>query len=341
MGATRILIVGCGVMGRSIARAVLGKETLTLVGAVDLDASLIGRDIGELTELSRETGVPVTRPEDAEFGRADCCIVTTGSRLSEVEEQITRCVAAGTNVVSTCEELAYPWLRNPDIAARLDRLAQEQGVTVVGTGINPGFLMDTLPVVLSAPCLTVEHVQVTRMMNSARRRIPFQRKVGTGLSPEAFAAKIASGEISGHVGLTESMQMIAAGLGWELAEYVEEPPEPVVAGSEVETGLGAVSAGRVVGLTSVAWAAGPRTATGAAAGRTERVRLVFSAHAQVEEEYDEIAIDGTPPVRQRIHGGVNGDTGTVAVTVNTAYRAVDAPPGLRTMIEVAPPAAVR
>jgi 4-hydroxy-tetrahydrodipicolinate reductase len=191
--------------------------------------------------------------------------------------------------------------------------------------------MDTLPVALTAPCLSVEHVTVTRMMNSARRRLPFQRKVGTGLSPTEFSKKIASGEITGHVGLVESMQMIAAGLGWELTEYAEEPPKPVMAEGEVETGLGTFGAGTVVGLSSVAHARD---------GSRERIRLAFHAYAGVAEEYDEIIIDGNPPLHQRIHGGVHGDVGTVAVTVNTAVRAAAAPPGLLTMIELPPVAVV-
>lgn len=268
---------------------------------------------------------------EAPLATADCVILTTGSRLAAIEEQINTCIDAGANVVSTCEELAYPLLRNRSVAERIDRRARERNVTVVGTGINPGFLMDTLPVVLTAPCLSVEKITVTRMMNSARRRLPFQKKIGTGLSPQEFHRRIEAGDITGHVGLRESMQMIAGALGWELDEYVEEPPQAVRAERETQTGFGPVAAGDVIGLSSVSYARG---------GGGERIRLAFHAHAAVAEEYDEVVIDGTPSLRERIHGGVQGDIGTVAVTVNTAARAVAAPPGLRTMVELPPSAVV-
>jgi 4-hydroxy-tetrahydrodipicolinate reductase len=325
----RIVVYGCGVMGRRVATALLEKRTLELAGAVDIDEALLGRDIGELLEPARRTGVVVTPPRQAPLSGAECVVLTTGSRLAAIEDQIAACIDAGANVVSTCEELAYPWNRNREIAARIDRRARERGVTVVGTGINPGFLMDALPVVLTAPCLSVEKITVTRMMNSARRRLPFQKKVGTGLTPEEFRRKIESGAITGHVGLVESMQLIAAALGWELDAYTEDPPEPVVAEAPVETGFGTVEAGRVIGLVS---------RSRALHGGVERIRLSFTAHAAVDEEYDEVVIDGVPPIRERIDGGVHGDIGTVAVTVNTAARAVAAPPGLLTMAQLPPPA---
>lgn len=324
----RTVVYGCGVMGRRVVAALLEKRTLQLVGAVDIDDAVVGRDVGELLEPARRTGVVVTPPAQAPLAGADCVVLTTESRLAPIEDQIAACIDAGANVVSTCEELAYPWIRNREPAERIDRRARERGVTVVGTGINPGFLMDTLPVVLTAPCLSVERITVTRMMNAARRRLPFQKKVGTGLTPQEFRRKIDSGTITGHVGLLESMQMIAAALGWRLEEYAEDPPEPVIAEAPVETGFGTVEAGRVIGLVS-------RSRAGT--GRVERIRLSFTAHAAVDEEYDEVVIDGVPPIRERIHGGVHGDIGTVAVTVNTAARAVAAPPGLLTMAELPPP----
>jgi 4-hydroxy-tetrahydrodipicolinate reductase len=319
-------------MGRRVVAALLDKGSMELVGAVDIDDSLVGRDIGDVLEPARRSEVIVRRPEEVELDAVDCVVLTTGSRLAAIEGQIGACVDAGANVVSTCEELAYPWIRNREVAERIDRRAREHGVTVVGTGINPGFLMDTLPVMLTAPCLSVEKITVTRMMNSARRRLPFQKKVGTALTPEEFRERIDSGAITGHVGLRESMQMIASALGWELDEYTEDPPEPVIAGGPTETGFGTVATGDVIGLSSTSRARG---------GGAERIRLSFNAHAAVDEEYDEVLIEGVPSVRERIYGGVHGDIGTVAVTINTAARAVAAAPGLLTMVELPPPAAVR
>ncbi len=312
-------------MGRKVAETLMEKRSMELIGAVDVDQSILGLDVGELLAPERTTGVSVQTADTAPLDRADTVVLTTGSSLSAIEDQINACIDAGANVVSTCEELAYPWIRNAEVAQRIDERARAAGVTVIGTGINPGYLMDTLPLVLTAPCLSVRSISVTRMMNAAARRLPFQKKVGVGLSAEAFREAIDSGKITGHVGLRESMQMIAATLGWSPEEFVEESPAPVIAREPTETGLGTVAPGDVVGLTSIAHAR---------EGETERIRLMFHAYAGVEEEYDEVVIDGEPSIRQRIAGGVHGDRGTVAVTVNTAARVVDVAPGLKTMAEI-------
>ena len=236
------------------------------------------------------------------------------------------------NVVSTSEELSYPWKRNPDMARDIHNLAVDRTVTVVGTGINPGYLMDTLPLVLTAPCLRVDGIRVVRMMNSAKRRIPFQNKVGTGLSREEFGEKIENGIITEHVGLVESIQMIADGLQWTLDDAVELPAEPVIARDVIRTEVSRVDPGDVIGLTSVAM--------GKLNGK-DVITLEFNANAAVEEEYDEIFIEGIPSIHQKIIGGVHGDIGTVAVTINTIPRVVEAPPGLILMKDLPPVTATK
>lgn len=333
MKALRVIIYGCGVMGRKVAEALLGKKSFTLVGAVDRDESLVGQDVGSLLDHPASLGIHVEKTPDRIFSAADADVVvlTTTSRLPGVFPQIKACVEAGMHVVSTCEELSYPWRRHPDLAREIDALAKKDRVTVVGTGINPGFLMDTLPLVLTAPCLGVRSIQVTRMMDSSKRRIPFQKKIGTGLTPSEFRERIDAGIITGHVGLLESLYMIADGLEWKLEEAREIPPEPVLAETEVKTGLGKVLPGNVIGLQSVAY--------GMKAGE-KAIQLLFNANAGVEEEYDEVVIQGHPGIRQRIIGGVHGDTGTVAVTVNTIPRAAASDPGLKVMKDLPPPVAV-
>jgi 4-hydroxy-tetrahydrodipicolinate reductase len=319
-----VILYGCGVMGRRTAEALLSKESIVICGAIDVSKDLLGKDLGELFDPPKTLGIKIR--EDADMvlreNEPKAAILTTTSHLKEVEPQIAQCVKAGVNVVSTCEELSYPWQRNPDLAGELDELAKKNGVTVVGTGINPGFLMDTLPFVLTAPCLEVNAIAVTRMMDSSKRRIPFQRKVGTGLTRETFKEKIEKGIITGHVGLLESMHMIASGLHWTLDEAVELPPVPVFAQNELETAVGRVQEGDVVGLKSVAY--------GKKNGRNV-ITLEFVAHAQVNEEYDEIIVEGVPRIHQKILGGVHGDVGTVAVTINTVPRAVESSAGLKTM----------
>lgn len=319
-----VILYGCGVMGRRIAEALTKKKSIDIVGAIDIAPDLVGRDLGEVLDEPAELGMPIEQDVEALFGRtkAQAVVLTTVSRLESVKPQIERCVRAGMNVVSTCEELSYPWYRNPVLAKEIDALARESGVSVVGTGINPGFLMDTLPLALTAACLRVDAISVTRMMDSSRRRIPFQQKVGTGLTGEAFREKIDQGVITGHVGLLESIYLIAAGLEWTLDEAVELPPEPITSSEEIETALGTVQPGQVAGLRSVAH--GRRNGN-------QVITLAFNAYATVDEEYDEIVIEGSPGIHQKILGGVHGDTGTVAMTINTVTKAVQAPAGLLTM----------
>jgi hypothetical protein len=332
MEKINVLIYGCGVMGRKIAQALDEKTSMNVVGAIDIDPQLANKDLGELFDQPKRTGVIIQSDANKVFSeiKAQAVVLTTSSYLKQVFPQITQCLKAGMNVVSTCEELSYPWKREPDLARDIDNLAREMEVTVTGTGINPGFLMDTLPLILTAPCLKVDSVRVTRMMDSSKRRIPFQKKIGTGLTQKDFQQKIQNKDITGHVGLLESIHMIAAGLGWEPIEAVELLPTPIIDEEETQTGLGVVKPGNVIGLTSVAF--GKKD-------NSEKITLQFSANAAVDEEYDEIIIEGEPRIQQKIIGGVHGDIGTVAVTINTIPKVVEAAPGLMLMKDLPPPLA--
>jgi 4-hydroxy-tetrahydrodipicolinate reductase len=330
MEKIKVIIYGCGVMGRNVAEALCDKKSFDIVGAVDIDTNLLGKDLGDILDTPRKLGVTIESDADALFSRvnAHAVVLTTTSHLKSVIPQITQCAKAGLNVISTCEELSYPWKRSPELAKDIDAVAKENGVTVVGTGINPGYLMDSFPLILTAPCLKVDTIKVTRMMNSALRRIPFQTKVGTSMTLEEFKTKIDDGVITGHVGLLESINMIAAGLGWELDRAIELPPEPVITPNPVETGLGTVEAGNVIGLKSVAFAE--------SSGK-KVITLEFYAYAGVEEEYDEVIIEGNPRIHEKIIGGVHGDIGTVAMTINTIPKAVEASAGIKIMNDIAPP----
>ncbi|MEE8604177.1 MAG: hypothetical protein V3S65_02285 [Candidatus Aminicenantaceae bacterium] len=329
MEQTKIIIYGCGVMGLRVAEILSKKKSFAIVGAIDIDPELVGKDLGSLLEGDHNLGISIQNDPVELFNTvdADAVVLTTLSHLKEVFPQIDQCIQANLNVVSTCEELSYPWDREPELSRKIDDQAKDKGVTVVGTGINPGYLMDTLPLILTAPCLEVQSIKVSRMMDSSKRRIPFQKKIGTGLSPEVFRNKIDNKIITGHVGLLESINMVAEGLGWKLDEAVELPPEPVIADREVDTGLGLVKPGDVLGLVSIAYAT---------MGGEKVITLEFNANAGVDEEYDEVVIEGIPNVHELIIGGVHGDIGTVAVTINTIPRAVQFEPGLILMKDLPP-----
>jgi 4-hydroxy-tetrahydrodipicolinate reductase len=329
----RVIAYGLGVMGAGVVKALQKKQGFQVVGAVDVNPAFKDKDLGEVLGLP-PLGVKVSADAAAVFKSADADVVVhaTSSDLRAVEPQLAACAAAGLDVVSTCEELSYPWKRHPEVSKRLDAAAKAGGASLVGTGINPGYLMDALPLVLTAPCLRVDSVRVTRMMNSAKRRIPFQKKVGTGMTTAEFRSKIDAKEITGHVGLMESIHLIGEGLGWSLDRVEEAPPEAVIAERETASGMGPVPAGKVIGLKSVAhgWE-----------GKERRVSLEFVAYAGVAEEYDEVEVAGEPNLRQRILGGVHGDTGTLAMVINAIPRIVPAAPGLRTLLDLPLPRLAR
>ena len=324
---TKVILLGLGQIGQLIARLAFRKEWIEIVGAVDVAPPLVGEDLGNLLGLDRKTGVTVTNDPDALFSKvkADIVIHATVSDFPQASEQLEKIIKAGMHVVSTCEELSYPFMGYPEFSQKLDQLARQHNVSVLGTGINPGYLMDTLPIALTAVCQVVKKVKVTRMMDSSKRRISYQKKVGMGLTVEEFRGMIDSRSITGHVGLVQSILMIASAFGWKLNDIIEMPPEPVVAERELSTTYTTVKPGQVAGLRSYAY--------GVING--ERIiEMNFESHGGVREEFDSVEIEGIPNVREVIHGGVNGDIGTAAVLINAIPNVLKAAPGLITMLDI-------
>jgi 4-hydroxy-tetrahydrodipicolinate reductase len=308
---------------------VLRKAWLEVVAAVDVAPEKIGKDLGTVLGVGGPVGVKVMTAEDVIAKvKADVVIHSTSSHLTEVYPQIASCVEAPMNVVSTCEELSFPYLKHPDLSERLDRLAKKSGVAVLGTGINPGFLMDTLPMILTTPCIDVREIKVRRMMYSGDRRDSYQRKIGTGMTKDEFTTLIKKGEITGHVGLEESIGMIASALNLKLDMIVVLPPVPVLADRELETTFIKVKPGQVCGLKSLAH--------GIVEGR-KAIMLEFISHAMVKKPYDAVRIKGVPDVSEKITGGVNGDLGTAGCIINAIPSLLKSKPGLVTMKDIAPP----
>jgi len=317
----RVIQYGLGPIGIFVTRHILERQGLKLVGAVDIDPQKVGKDVGEVIGLGRLTGIKV----DAKIGhvlkrtKADVVTHTTNSYFDLFTPQIIEILKAGLNIVSTSEELSFPWLGHPKEAAKIDAAAKKAKKTVLGTGINPGFLMDSLPLNLTCLCQRVDHIEVRRMMNASKRRGPFQAKIGSGMTVEEFKAKMAEGRM-GHVGLPESVGMVFHTLGKELASY-ESGVEPVVATQPVKTDYFDVPAGRVIGLKQVARGCTPEG---------EFMSLTFMAVLDMEPEQDTVIIKGKPDLEVTLKG-TNGDIGTTAITVNAIRRVVAARPGLVTM----------
>jgi 4-hydroxy-tetrahydrodipicolinate reductase len=330
----RVVQYGLGPIGQATARTVLNKEatgSMTLVGAVDVDPEKVGRDVADVIGAERpETGVVVSA--DAEAVLADCApdvvLHTTTSFLDDVTDQLVQCARAGAHVVSSTEELSFPYDRHPEAAERLDRVAREEAVVIVGTGVNPGYAMDTLPLTATGVCTEVRAVTVERVVDASERREPLQDKVGAGLSTDAFMERKAGGTF-GHIGLRESLRMVAEGLGWSL-DAVEEDLQPVHADAPVDTGYRQVAAGEVAGIH--------HSAKGLVGG-APRLTLDLKMYVGAASSYDAVEVDGDPPIDLRVRNGIFGDTATVGMLVNTMPIAAETQPGLKTMMDLPVPRA--
>ena len=323
----RVLQVGLGPIGVAVARQLLDRRGFELVGGVDLDPAKVGRDLGEVCGLAESLRIIVR--DDLEGALADlqptAAVLCTSSSMARMAPTVETCLEACVTVVSTTEELAYPWREQPELAARLDRVARKSGETVLATGVNPGFAMDAHPLALTSVCQRVDAIRVRRVQDAGLRRLPFQRKIGAGLTPRKFAAKAAAGEVR-HVGLAESIGMLADAMGWPLDEITDEI-EPVVATEPVASDQLRVAAGRVAGVRQIG--------TGKENGRL-RVSLEFIARIGAPESFDEVNVEGDPSLHSRIEGGIPGDVATASMAVNALPRVVAAPPGLLTMKDLPP-----
>jgi hypothetical protein len=319
----RVALVGLGPIGIEVGKALVDRAGIEILGAVDPApdkaglklSDLIGHPDAALTVDSSARDL-YTRSGGSRAGR-DVAVLCTGSRLETVVPQIEEAVEAGLHVVSTCEELAYPELKNAVLAHRLDRKAKERGVGILGTGVNPGLVMDRLALAAAAACVRVEKVKVTRVVDAAKRRGPLRAKVGAGLTREEFLKGVAEKRL-GHVGLSESAAIIAIGLGLPIEE-ITETIEPVIATHQTED----ILPGRVLGLHQIALVQ---------SGDEVRVVLDLTMAVGVAEPADTIDIDGDPPVRLKVSGGFHGDRATVGCVVNAIPFVVDAPPGLHKVV---------
>lgn len=323
-GKIRFVHIGLGPMGANLCKLALQTTGVELVGAVE--RINLGKDVGEIVGLDKKIGVTLTDDLGAALARKpDVVLHSTLSSLTLVKEQLATVIRAGVNVVSTCEELSYPWQTHPGIAAELDALAKQHRVTVLGTGVNPGFCMDTFPIVMTGVCQRVDKIRVARIQDASSRRLPFQKKIGAGCSPTEFEALKASGKLR-HVGLRESAEMIAAAMGWTLTEY-GETIDPIMAEHETRSPYLVVQPGQAAGVEQIA--------VGRMHG-TEVIRMEFRAYLGAPGSHDTVYITGLPNMEATIKGGVQGDVATAAMAVNAMPRVIQAAPGLLTMKDVPP-----
>jgi 4-hydroxy-tetrahydrodipicolinate reductase len=325
---TRVMLVGLGPIGAGVARQLAARKNFKIVAAVDVDPAKAGKDLGEVAGVGRKLRLKVTADADAAIRQAkpQVAVLCTSSSLRKVWPQIEAVLKRRVPIVSTTEELAYPWFSNRPLARRIDAAARKAKVAVAGTGVNPGFAMDALPVALTGICERVDSLRVDRVQDARIRRLPFQKKIGSGLTPAEFAAKVKEGTVR-HVGLTESVAMIADALGWKLDRITDEI-RPRLAEAPVESQFLKVEAGQVCGIV--------QDGTGFVGGKAVIV-LHMEAYLGAPETYDAVTVEGSPRLCVKAQGGYHGDIATASIAVNTIPRVLEARPGLHTMRSLALP----
>jgi 4-hydroxy-tetrahydrodipicolinate reductase len=317
----RVIQYGVGPIGASIARLLREKQAIEIIGAIDSDPAKVGRDLGEIAgaeDAPWGVGISSNAREVLEHN-ADVVVHSTSSSLPGVMEQLLECLEAECCVVSTCEELAYPYRTYPELAAKLDAVAKECGVALVGTGINPGFVMDKLVVTLAAVSQRIEHAKAVRVVDASKRRMPLQKKIGAGIGVDEFREQVRSGTIK-HVGLPESVAMVADSLNLPVDE-ITETIEPVIADSRVQTEFLTVEQGQAAGVHQIA--------RGLNNGK-EVVYLELRMYVGAKDPADTVTLTGHPTISLVIPGGSHGDIATASVVVNSIPVILDAASGLRT-----------
>ncbi|HEV2205605.1 MAG TPA: hypothetical protein VGR36_03645 [Candidatus Acidoferrales bacterium] len=321
MKKIRVVQFGVGPIGASIVKLMRQKSEIEIVGAIDRDPAKAGRDLGEVVgaqdapwgvSVAAEAGEMLEKP-------VDVVVHSTSSYLKSVMDQLLECLAAGCCIVSTCEELAYPFRKSPELAAKLDAAAKDEGVALVGTGVNPGFVLDKLVLTLSAVSQTVDSARAVRVVDASKRRLPLQKKIGAGMTPEEFRAQVDAGVIKHH-GLPESVAMVADGLGFEIDD-IAETIQPVIAQENIRTEFLEVAPGQVAGVHQIA--------RGTSRGE-EKIFLELQMYVGAKNPADTIELKGRPNLSLVIPGGTHGDVATAAIAVNAIPAIVAAPAGLRT-----------
>ena len=324
----RVLHFGLGPIGAAIVKQVAARPGFKIVGAVDIDPAKVGRDLGAVVGVPRGLGVKISADaaKALKAAKPDVAVLCTSSSIKKVMPQIEAILKSKTAIVSTTEELSYPGYTHIRQARQIHAWAKKAKVAVLGTGVNPGFAMDALPIALSAVCERVDRIAVNRVQDARIRRLPFQQKIGAGLTTEQFQKKVDDGSVR-HVGLTESIAMIADAMGWTL-DRITDDIQPKLASVTISSEFLAVDPGYVCGI--VQDGVGYR-------GGDPVVRLHMEAYLGAPESYDSVDIDGSPRLAMKIAGGIHGDVATASIVVNSIPKVLEAAPGLHTMRDLALP----
>ncbi|MEE4216799.1 MAG: 2,4-diaminopentanoate dehydrogenase [Xanthomonadales bacterium] len=339
MKNVEVLIWGLGAMGGGMADMLLDKKGVEIVGICDLHPERVGKSVFDILGRPRNDHPDVLVEADIDAllqrTRADVCLLATDSFTAHSMPKMQKLMEHGLNIVSTAEEMAYPQAQNPDLAAQVDELARKNGVSVLGTGINPGLIMDLLVVLLTGACREVHAIKAERVNSLSPFGPAVMEEQGVGRTPAEFAAGIANGSLAGHVGFPESVGMITDGIGWKLDGPVQQTQEAIVSSVPRSTQYISIEAGDVAGCD--------QRGIGYVGGKP-RVKMIHPQQIEPELEDthtgDYITIEGTPDVNMSIKPEVPGGIGTIAMCVNMIPQVINATPGLKTMLDLPVPRAI-
>ncbi|HHX19716.1 MAG TPA: NADP-binding protein [Clostridiaceae bacterium] len=333
----RVALWGFGAMGSGIAKMIASKEGINISGVCVRRDHLVGQEVYSYLGIDRGDRDPVVITNKIEdIVRRDLCDIVVLATDSFVEAQFDKimfCLDRGVNVITMAEEMAWPWAQNEELADKIDALAKMRGVTVLGTGINPGFVLDYLILALSGTCEHVESIEAARVNDLA----PFGKSVmveqGVGISVEEFDRRMAEGSLAGHVGFPESMSMIAEGMGVELVE-IEETRDPIITNVDRKSAHGEAKKGHLAGVRQQSYG---RLADGKVFIHLDHPQQICPEDEGIDTgDYVTIHADGYD-MNLSIVPETPGGIGTIAMVVNMIPHVIGAEPGLRSMLDLPVP----
>ncbi|MDU1411738.1 MAG: 2,4-diaminopentanoate dehydrogenase [Clostridium sp.] len=338
MDKVKVVLWGFGAMGSGMAKMLLTKKGVEIVGVCDMHPERVNKSIYDILKVDREDRQDVIingNIEEVLTERCcDICLCATDSFTKNAFPKLKYALEQKVNVISTAEEMSYPRAQNPELAEELDKIARENGVTILGTGINPGLIMDLLVVCLTGCMTDVTHVEAKRVNSLSPFGPAVMEEQGVGLKVDEFKKLVQEGTLAGHVGFSESVNMIADAIGWKVEKF-EQQMEPIVTKVDRKSPYGFAAAGDVAGVNM--------TGQGYVDGQ---VKIDMIHPQQIEPELegtytgDYITLKGTPEVNMSIKPEVNGGLGTIAMVVNMIPNVINARPGLKTMIDLPVPRAI-
>jgi len=339
MENVKIILWGFGAMGSGMAEMLLKKKGVEIVGVCDMHPDRVGKSIFALLKTEKGSHPDVTIISDINKvvtpGCADLALLATDSFTHKAFDKIKFLLENKLNVISTAEEMSYPAASEPRLTAEMDKIAKENGVSVLGTGINPGLIMDLLVVLMTGACMDVDHIRAERVNSLSPFGPAVMEEQGVGLTKEAFLKGVEEGNLAGHVGFNESVGMITDAIGWKLSEKVRQTQEPIVTKVPRKTKYVEVAAGDVAGCNMNGF--------GYVDGQV-KVEMIHPQQIEPQLEGtdtgDYVTIKGTPDINLSIKPEVPGGIGTIAMCVNMIPQVINASPGLKTMLDLPVPRAI-